>query len=101
MWYFVLGGNSTLCSFRIRLNEGQAHTQQRPWHNCEVGQMLEHVALRGQRPSRPSPAQCPGPQLSDRMWELIERCWAQNWHDRPQATVVIEALEAIDVHYSA
>lgn len=37
----------------------------------------------GNRPERPSPAQCHDEVLLDALWELIQRCWAQDPNARP------------------
>ncbi|KAJ7865823.1 hypothetical protein B0H13DRAFT_2352816 [Mycena leptocephala] len=40
------------------------------------------AVIQGARPPRPSTEQ--SPQLTDRLWALIQECWAQKYQDRPK-----------------
>lgn len=51
------------------------------------------AVLKGQLPKRPSVESAP--QLSDRMWELMNECWQHDPKLRPSASQVLERLELI------
>lgn len=46
------------------------------------------VAVEGLRPLRPQ-------EVSDELWELMRRCWAQDAGDRPQFVEIRDALSAM------
>lgn len=48
--------------------------------------------LGGKRPLRPSDPRSSIRGLNDSIWHLIERCWAQEWRDRPPADQIVEHL---------
>ena len=41
----------------------------------------------GRRPPRP-----PHPALTDQLWALVQRCWDQNSHSRPEVSEVLKVL---------
>ncbi|KAF9265335.1 kinase-like protein [Marasmius fiardii PR-910] len=47
--------------------------------------------LKGARPDRPTGVWCP-----DNVWQLVERCWDQDWLKRPTATYVLNYLTGLD-----
>ncbi|KAJ7842662.1 kinase-like domain-containing protein [Mycena olivaceomarginata] len=48
------------------------------------------AVIQGARPLRPSTEQ--SPQLTDRLWALIQECWAQKYQDRPKIGVILGSL---------
>ena len=48
----------------------------------------------GRRPKRPS-GRLVHHGLDDRLWNLINRCWAQNPQDRPLASDILQELQRI------
>ncbi|KAG7098346.1 hypothetical protein E1B28_000305 [Marasmius oreades] len=49
--------------------------------------VITQVLLNRARPERPTGVWCP-----DNVWELIERCWDQEWLKRPTATYICRRL---------
>jgi hypothetical protein len=45
--------------------------------------------FRDERPPRPD-----HPEVTDRVWDVIERCWSRNPLNRMTAAEVVDALEA-------
>ncbi|THH29184.1 hypothetical protein EUX98_g5003 [Antrodiella citrinella] len=70
----------------------ELYGQQAPFSGAAYFKVAKDV-LDGKRPPRPStPDEQP---MSDSMWKLTRRCWAQNVSDRPSAKKVAKDLEMI------
>lgn len=50
--------------------------------------------MNGERPERPSGNNA----MSDTLWEVVERCWHQNFADRLSTTELIEAIDEVDLN---
>lgn len=53
------------------------------------------LVLEGKRPPRPSDEQSSARGLNDKIWHLIENCWAQNHSERPTAENILERLRVL------
>ncbi|OCH85621.1 kinase-like protein, partial [Obba rivulosa] len=53
--------------------------------------VIQHI-LSGMRPSRPQDSVTLG--LSDEVWSLVEQCWSEDRHQRPDSTTIIERLSS-------
>jgi len=62
-----------------------------PFHELGRDSHIINKVLKGERPKRPS--QATGIGLSDTIWEVMERCWQPDHHERPAVTTVADALE--------
>jgi len=47
------------------------------------------AVMRGERPPRPN-----HPDLTDALWGLMQRCWAQGPHLRPKMAQVLQAFNS-------
>ena len=63
-----------------------------PFAGCRDGTVVLKV-LDGERPGRPQGAE--GARFTDALWEMLERCWNPQPHDRPSVEAVLEFLEGI------
>ena len=48
------------------------------------------AVMRGERPPRPA-----HPDFTDEMWALMERCWNQDPHSRPDMSEVLQDLHSL------
>ena len=63
-----------------------------PFAQCIDGAVVLKV-LDGERPARPRGVE--GAWFTDVLWEILERCWRPQPHDRPSVDTVLECLEAV------
>ena len=59
-----------------------------PFHDRTDTAAVVTVITTDERPSRPGHQ-----QLSDQLWEMIERCWRKNPSERPAIREVVTLLE--------
>ena len=67
----------------------QLYTGQKPFHESVVHDL--HVispVMKGKRPARPG-------LMSDGVWLVTQRCWAQELSRRPKAVIVAEAMDIV------
>jgi len=64
----------------------QAFTGAVPFNNGPFTMAISAIA-QGSRPTRPT-----HPTLTENLWALIQRCWDQNPHSRPEVSGVLQAL---------
>ena len=57
-----------------------------PFSNCSVVTSATHI-IQGKRPPRPT-----NPALTDDLWALMQRCWDQEPHSRPQVSGLVGAI---------
>ncbi|KAF9789239.1 kinase-like domain-containing protein [Thelephora terrestris] len=67
----------------------QVLTGELPFHNIKPLELAHHV-LRGVRPNKPTNAEDIG--ISDRLWELMQRCWDGDKTQRPLIKEVVEVV---------
>jgi hypothetical protein len=67
----------------------QVLTGELPFHNIKPLELAHHV-LRGVRPDKPTNAEDIG--ISDRLWELMQRCWDGDKTQRPLIKEVVEVV---------
>lgn len=53
------------------------------------------VVADGKKPDRPRRGSGKEVEISDRLWSLLERCWASDGANRPTIDEVVKELEAI------
>ena len=53
---------------------------------------LMTLILEGKRPDRPEPAQTGGIAMPNVLWDLTQRCWAQDPFVRPSASDLVQFL---------
>lgn len=70
----------------------QLYTSQSPFLGVSDGTVLVRV-LSGVRPKRPTFHG--GAEMSDALWSLVSRCWAQSPSDRPLTHELVNLIEAI------
>jgi hypothetical protein len=73
-------------------------TRKRPFPTLNDIAILLRV-VQGQRPKRPGMWDCPGEELPDDVWWLIEKCWAQDPLVRPLMGQVIHVLKPEVKHF--
>lgn len=66
-----------------------------PFHTILRDAAVFFQVLQGNRPPRPFEAGMLG--LSDEIWDLMERCWADEPRIRPSLETVLQVLDGIDV----
>ncbi|TFK33162.1 kinase-like domain-containing protein [Crucibulum laeve] len=77
----------------------EVYTKSIPFvHRRFIAGVLSDV-IRGIRPPRPSHKKCP--DLTDDIWQLIERCWKQNPKDRPDSTTLAAWIGLISENVAA
>ena len=64
-----------------------------PYRNSSFGRISEKI-LQGGRPSRPKHPLAAEWGLNDDMWKLINRCWMEEWEQRPQVGEVLNCVRA-------
>lgn len=69
-------------------------TMKEPFHDIRQPHALIEAVKSGQRPSRPN-GRLVHHGLDDRLWNLINRCWAQSPLDRPSASYIVQELQRI------
>ncbi|KAJ7720048.1 kinase-like domain-containing protein [Mycena metata] len=68
----------------------EMYTRARPFASIVWAAAVVVRVVTGKRPRRPSPDQ--SPQLSSEMWELIQRCWAHDYRERPHIDMLVAWL---------
>lgn len=71
----------------------QIFTQSDPFQGVHKYSIPLRV-LRGSRPNRPNSGV--GKEISDELWELIERCWSGDPSARPEAAIIESRLSGLD-----
>jgi hypothetical protein len=71
------------------------YTNETPLSVFSYIEFIDVVARRGERPKRPR--QEDAPEFSDKIWKLVERCWAQNPDERPDAIAVRDLVAQLSV----
>ncbi|EMD41308.1 hypothetical protein CERSUDRAFT_109903 [Gelatoporia subvermispora B] len=66
-------------------------TGELPFAECARDATVINRILREERPVRPD-AQT-APHLSGEIWSLMERCWEQDWKARPDAPMIVIAVQ--------
>ena len=69
----------------------QAFSGKVPFHDVSAPAVPAGI-MDGKRPKRPD-----HPKLTDALWGLTERCWAERAQDRPEMKEVVEALKEMSV----
>ena len=64
----------------------QVFTGKFPFSDCTVPHVIYKIVT-GMRPERPD-----HPNLTNQLWKLTQRCWAEKPQDRPQIDSAIELL---------
>ncbi|OCH92339.1 kinase-like protein [Obba rivulosa] len=59
-----------------------------PFHELRRDPVVIRRVVQGLRPERPEAADALG--LTDRLWELLERCWHVKWDHRPDMDAILE-----------
>jgi len=54
--------------------------------------------MKGERPRRPEKSPGSGRAMSDSLWSIVQRCWAQIPSERPSIASVVQALEQGDAN---
>ena len=77
----------------------QLYTGESPWSSLKLGPFvnMESIVSAGTRPKRPKE---PGTHdqevpMSDALWEVVQRCWAQDPQQRPSSRLIFEKLSVI------
>ena len=70
----------------------EVYTGETPWHEINR-RKIPSLVLSGARPKRPTFHD--GPKMSDPIWEIVERCWAQDPSKRPTADQVLTRFEQV------
>jgi hypothetical protein len=70
-----------------------------PFREIAAGLQVIFAAKQGKRPPRPSHDLCRTRGLDDRMWHLMETCWAGKSSERPTAFQIVEQLRALPSPY--
>lgn len=70
----------------------QLYTSQSPFHGVSDGTAILRI-LNGKRPERPTFQG--GPQMSDKLWSVVEQCWAQSPSDRPLSSELVELVRSV------
>jgi len=68
----------------------QIFTNETPLGELAFSQFIELVVEQNVRPERPDDEDAP--QLSDALWELVEKCWVKDPKSRPTANAVCNTL---------
>ncbi|TCD71977.1 hypothetical protein EIP91_000109 [Steccherinum ochraceum] len=71
----------------------ELYTSQVPFPDILQERIVMRRVVKGQRPPRPRFDD--GGTMSDALWSLIQRCWAQQASDRPEADEVASTIGAI------
>lgn len=66
----------------------QLHTRQSPFPGQREIKIVNSV-LKGVRPPRPTET---GQEMTDNLWELVTRSWAEKPNARPSARELVEKL---------
>jgi hypothetical protein len=66
-----------------------------PFYEIHQDHSVVVDVMEGKRPARPLHDLISTRGLSDELWNLIERCWAQNPSKRPTATEVVRQLRSL------
>ncbi|THH32590.1 hypothetical protein EUX98_g1593 [Antrodiella citrinella] len=69
------------------------YTSQSPFFGMPDGTVLVRV-LAGKRPKRPTFHG--GVEMTDALWDILNRCWAQSASDRPLASEIVTLIDALD-----
>ncbi|TCD64694.1 hypothetical protein EIP91_003768 [Steccherinum ochraceum] len=70
----------------------ELYTERNPFDGV-VYYKVAGAVIEGERPPRPSTQD--GVPISDKMWEITERCWAQQHSDRPPVQDVAAEIRAV------
>src|SRR5882757_5977551 len=49
------------------------------------------ATMRGDRPRKPETMENLG--FTDELWTTVERCWRENWNERPEVKEILSSLE--------
>ena len=71
----------------------QVLTGEVPFSNEKTNWMVVVAVLRGDRPSRPE-----HPSFTDGLWRLIQRCWHQDPHLRPEIPEVSQTFASVSTN---
>lgn len=61
-----------------------------PYSQHKMDGAVIHDVMTGRRPARPTDVWCP-----DKIWDLIESCWAEDGHSRPPACSIPRFLKGV------
>jgi hypothetical protein len=67
----------------------QIFTGELPWRGVSPSR-VEQLVIRGSRPERPDQDECAC--LTDRVWQLMEKCWSSDPTARPTASSVFSSV---------
>lgn len=66
-----------------------------PWVNVSSDIQVMFAVKQGKRPNLPTKEISLSRGLSDKTWEIIEACWAQDPNSRPNAEQIVENIRAL------
>jgi hypothetical protein len=80
----------------LRKMIAQIYTDEIPLGQISHAEFVNLVARQGVQPERPEDEDAP--ELSDDVWGLAERCWAQDPLNRPKATAICDFISQLGTH---
>jgi len=91
-WSFLRYDDVQSPTYQLPYSLIQTFAGKFPFHDVSAPAVPAGI-MDGKRPKRPD-----HPNLTDTLWELAERCWAETAQDRPEMKEVIETLEGMSVY---
>jgi serine/threonine protein kinase len=79
---------SDVFAFGVTINEMFEYGQV-PFRHLRTNNLVSAAILGGERPARAE-------QMPDDVWNVVEKCWSQESHDRPTPTALVELLQEVD-----
>ena len=71
----------------------QVLTGEVPFSSLKTNWIVVQAVLKGDRPSRPEHPSCTGS-----LWALIQRCWDEDPHLRPEIPEVLQTLSSVSTN---
>ena len=84
-WPVIRVASTYRCPVLIQVLSGQV-----PFSNIKSNYVVVMAVWEGKRPPRPEHPSC-----SDRLWRLIQRCWAQDPRSRPKIREVSQTFSFV------
>ncbi|EIN12521.1 kinase-like protein [Punctularia strigosozonata HHB-11173 SS5] len=74
---------------------GEAYTTKAPFWKIKIDGAIVCMTIQGQTMPRPASDECPGPNLSDRLWAFMQQCWNSVPSARPSAADVVREMRLL------